>query len=528
MSTVRFERVIGAGCTHSRFQGPGQRGFCHPSYVFCSDHLTIVSAMGRKSVLVGRLPAETRPALGRTGGEIIRANIMEITQETQLSTESRRFGRFRIGRGRLLVLAATAACIVMLSVWMWKVRSLDGLPDVGDPFDVALARRPVDVSDSDNAYVAYAEARRLLTRQPDAIRKVDWVKLTWSMAGKNVRDYLEENRPALAAWRDGTERPEALYNQPGRLAFDTLLPVVQDLRMLGRLAELEGTRLEENGAMGEAWNWYKGTLRSSRHVGRHGVTIERLVGAALLESSSHRINHWAADPRVDAALLRRALADVLAADGLTFPLSENMKLEYLMCLRDLDELRVTTGEIPLPGGQNGLIEQVAKSTGTKTSLQRIRLRATNDVERSRRVLKLLFANWMPQLDKPAALRAPIAISKPTLIYAPDPGAPAAARAIAPDELDAAIGRTLLAQQFLHPGFWSPQNGTPWSGWAWEGDRPLAREPRRRAVLIVKLAAELYRREQGKPPANAGALLEAYLKELPAGIAGDELIPTGID
>ncbi len=258
------------------------------------------------------------------------------------------------------------------------------------------------------------------------------------------------------------------------------------------------------------------------------MTIERLVGAALLESSSHRINHWAADPRVDAALLRRALADVLAADALTFPLSENMKLEYLMCLRDLDELRVTTGEIPMPGGQNGLLERVASSTGTKTSLQRIRLRATNDVERSRRVLKLLFANWMPQLDKPAALRAPIAISKPTLIYAADPGAPAAARAIAPDELDATIGRTLLAQQFLRPGFWSPQNGTPWSGWAWEGDRPLAREPRRRAVLIVKLAAELYRREQGNPPANAGALLEAYLKELPAGIAGDELIPTGID
>jgi hypothetical protein len=48
------------------------------------------------------------------------------------------------------------------------------------------------------------------------------------------------------------------------------------------------------------------------------------------------------------------------------------------------------------------------------------------------------------------------------------------------------------------------------------------------VLIVKLAAELYRREQGKPPANAGALLGRYLTVLPGGIKIDDPIPAGID
>ena len=183
-----------------------------------------------------------------------------------------------------------------------------------------------------------------------------------------MRDYLEANRPALEAWRAGTERPDALYHQPGKMAFDTILPVVQDLRMLGRLAELEGTRLEEKGAMAEAWNWYKGILRSSRHVGRHGVIIERLVGAAIFETSSRRITHWAADPRVDAALLRRALADALAADALTPPLSDSMKLEYLICLRDLDELRVMVDEIPMPGGQNGWLEKAASLDGNEAPL----------------------------------------------------------------------------------------------------------------------------------------------------------------
>ena len=298
--------------------------------------------------------------------------------------------------------------------------------------------------------------------------------------------------------------------------------------MFGRLAQLEATRLEQQGAMPEAWDWYKSILRCSRHVARHGLMIERLVGAALFETSCERILHWAADPRVDAALLRRALADVLEADALTPPLSDNMKLEYLICLRDLEELRVMAAELPLPGGQNGWLEKLAASTGTKTQMQRARLRITNDVERSRRVLRLLFANWLPQLDKMPAERAPIAIRKPTVIYARDPNSARNAPVITPEELESAIGDTLFAQYFLHPLDGWPNGDTPWSGSAWEGNSTLAREPRRRAVLIVKLAAEVYLREKGNAPANAGALLAGWLKELPRGIKPDDPIPARID
>ena len=57
---------------------------------------------------------------------------------------------------------------------------------------------------------------------------------------------------------------------------------------------------------------------------------------------------------------------------------------------------------------------------------------------------------------------------------------------------------------------------------------LAREPRHRAVLIVKLAAEVYRREHTKPPAMAGALLGPYVRVLPQGIEPDDPIPAGLD
>src|SRR5262249_33715544 len=125
----------------------------------------------------------------------------------------------------------------------------------------------------------------------------------------------------------------------------------------------------EKGAMAEAWSWYNCILRCSRHAGKRGVVIERMVGATIFETVCHRITHWAADPRVDAVVLRRALAESLEADAMTPPLSRSMKLEYLMFFRDLKELRVISDEIPMPGGQSGWLEKLATSTGTKAQLQ---------------------------------------------------------------------------------------------------------------------------------------------------------------
>jgi hypothetical protein len=436
--------------------------------------------------------------------------------------------RSRLKRFGVIAVAVLAALLTIAGISIRRSRSLGDLPDVGDPFDVAAAVRPIEIPDDENAFVSYSEAGRLLAKRFPAFRQTDWTKLTWSNAGPEVRSYLESSRPALAVWSEGSERPDAVYHQPGKVAADTALPIVQDLRTLSQMAALECSRLEEAGAMAEAWTWYKNMLRASRHVGRHGSVIERWLGARDFDYAARRIIPWAADPRVDAALLRRALADTLASDALTPPLSVSMKRQYLLWQRDLDELRVMVNTIPLPGGQNGWLEKALGATKAKAPIQRARLTITNDVERSRRVLRLLYANWLPQMDKPANERAPIAIRSPTLIYASDATAPAAARAVAPEVLDAVIGQTLLAHEFFRPPNQFREGGPPWSGWAWEGDSPLAREPRRRAVLIVKLAAELYRREHGRPPANAGALLDGCLKELPNGISRDDPIPAGIE
>jgi hypothetical protein len=448
--------------------------------------------------------------------------LMTQNDERERSPEVR--GR-RFGRGWMLAAWVAFGLAAVLVVSVWSIRGLGGLPDVGDPFDVAAARRPVAIADEDNAFVAYAAADPGGFRFPAALAKVDLKALTWSKAGTGVREFLEQKRSAMEIWRQGSERPDALYNQPGASAVDTLLPLSQDMRFVAHLAGLEGSRLEEGGAMGQAWDWYRAMLRFSRHVGRHACLIERHIGAAVHEDATRRILRWAADPRVDGKQLRRALDDTIAADALTAPLSDALKFEYLIYLREAEELRAMVTDIPLPGGKGGMLEGLTSQMGNKAPVQRFWLRASNDVERSRRAMRLLFANLLAQVDRPAAQRAPVAVREPVLIYAPDPTAPASARAVTPEFLAKSLDHNAFSRTIFHydePGY------RPYQAEVWEGKGPLARERRRRSVLIVRLAAELFRREHDAAPATAGALLGPYLKELPEGIAPGDPIPDVIE
>ncbi len=427
--------------------------------------------------------------------------------------------------GWRLAVGIAAGLAVFLGIAVWQIRNLDGLPDVGDPFDVAESLRPVDLPDEQNAYVVYATAHPGRFQFPKALHNVDIKTLTWSKAGPEVRAFVEQKRPALDQWRVGSERRDALYHQPGQFAMDTLLGLAQDMRFLSQLAGVEGSRLEEDGAMGQAWDWYRAMLRFSRHVGRHGCLIERLIGAAVHDQATSRILQWAADPRVDARQLRRALEDTIAADALTPPLSEALKVEYLMSLRDLDELRVMVQDASLPGGKYGVLDQMVSKTGLAIPVRRTWLRASNDVTRSRRALRLLFANWLAQVDRPAAQRARVAIQKPVWIYADDPTAPPSARAVAPEVLANALeNNTLTRTNFELDGGYDHRFRPP----AWEENGALVRERRRRSALIVRLAAELYRREHGQLPNQAGVLVGPYLKELPEGIAPGDPIPSGVE
>jgi hypothetical protein len=445
-------------------------------------------------------------------------------------------------RGRLLAVTVVVGLATVVASLIWRMRSLDGLPDVGEPFDVAEARRAVEIADGENAFVIYNAARQRLLNPAkpidldrwnlvfQAVRNDDIKALNWLSATPGSRIYLQDKREALELWREGSELREGLPEQPSRIT--TRVETVDDVLVLAGLAALEGSRLENAGAKDEACKWYLSMLRSSRLIGRHGRLIHRVYGAKIHAVAAQRILRWSAVPSTGARRLRQALEETLIADALTPPVSEAVKLDYLIWLADLENprqfestLRDFGRRLPLLGGrQAGLLDQFVNSPAVRMPIQRARLRATNEVERSRRAVRLLFANWLAQVDRPADRRAPLAIREPTSIYASDPSAPPAARAVSPEFLVRVIEETNIARFWFGSELVAGEPHTP----PWDGAGDLAKERRRRSALIVRLAAELYRRERGELPGAAGALVGPYLSELPEGIAPGDPIPEKLE
>ncbi len=417
--------------------------------------------------------------------------------------QPRRIGRLALVLGAL-VLAGSTAFVT------WWTTTLVGLPDVGDPFDVEAFCRPIP--DETNAFVLYKQATALLPKGPDEPATYDW-----KTASPAQKAWLERSRPALAIWRKGTERPDALYVNPATMTFELKLDVAQALRNFGRLALVEGSRLEEAGDFQGALDLYLALLRCSRHSGTRGTMIERLIGISMHGWVSTRLIRWAADPKVDAKLLRRALDASLAAGDATAPNSDGLKVEYLSLIHSINdpELMIRLHDVnavtPGTSGQSG---PVLASERLRTSLLRVRRRTINEPERSRRVLRMIFANWLAYCDLPAPRQPPRVLPNPKItgkdpvkalladLYVVDTNAPAAARALPPEKLANWFGSTLDAEMAL-PAYRA-------------FGKAHARERSAQDALLFTLANELYKREHGKYPEKNEELVGPYLKALPSG------------
>ncbi|HEV3165046.1 MAG TPA: hypothetical protein VGZ22_13530 [Isosphaeraceae bacterium] len=400
------------------------------------------------------------------------------------------------GRVRLALAVLYLLLVVTTATLGWRAASLWWLPDIGEPFDVR-ALQSIEVADDQNAFVFYRQASAR-TRHLRAYEKpLQKAALPWSTSGPALQRLVEENIEALDLYRQGSERPHALYVHPRNVTFDTPLPIVTDLRDLARLARLEGSRLEEAGDMAGAWVWYRAILRSSRHVGMHGVSIARLIGAVNLRLVAPSVTNWAADPRVDAPLLRGALADLAACEAMTPPVSDAIEMEYLSLDRALQDPQRWVEE----SRRDDLLWY-----HHLPSLVTAKVFLNCEPERSRRVVALVFANWLVYCDKPPAERPKFITTDPQL-YAVDPSAPALARALAPQAITRWVKSTLVVSDSL-PVLSDYLPTLPNLVSMLDADRPLLE------TLQVQVAEQLYLRENGKVPESAAVLVGPYLKWLP--------------
>jgi hypothetical protein len=312
----------------------------------------------------------------------------------------------------------------------------------------------------------------------------------WSQANADARKWLELNEKTLGVWKTGTSRAEAIEVPLSEFGFLSLLPVSNDARIFAALAVLKASRLMSDGHTAEAWSWYRATLRNSRHLGMHGGAIERMVGADVYRLARDPILNWAARPEVSTAELRQALADAIAVDSMTAPLSRTLKVEYLSVRHSitlvLANLRKVHPFVALATRQSGRPEKMV------------------------RVANLYFSNWLTNAERPRWQRKPMT-DKEVGLFEPDAGSaklpPARVlKKLVAMQLSGLEGNMGVISSpvvdYALPGMMSPFDTV-------DQDRV------NRAAVVVGLALELYFRERGRFPAALPELVQAGdLKSIP--------------
>jgi hypothetical protein len=406
-------------------------------------------------------------------------------------------------RSRRRVLTVAVVLLAMIAVPpLWWSLQLVGLPDIGEPFD-RRAFRSFAIPDDRNAYVLYRRAAALLKRIESAgdspSRKMD-LMARWSKADPLLHRWLEANGPAMAIYRQGTERGDALaLDAPERTESDRIQSALLSFFLL---ALLEASRLEEQGDMAGAWVWYRAALRSSYHQGMRTSVMARRRAQDWNRLIRDRLISWAADSRTTPATLLAALSDSLACDAILPSDSYTIKAEYAE-LEEMVESPRNPGRVVHYVRWIGLFKPWPIRPTPEQTWEIAKAWRTwrREPERSIRVLRLVIANWLAYYDLPPARRPKPdpGVAGPYDFYAPAPEASASARALSPAALGRWLASTTDAEALLRT-------------WGFRGVYLQDRANYR--ALVVLLASELYRRDHGGDPPSEEALVGPYLKELP--------------
>jgi len=414
---------------------------------------------------------------------------------------------------RVTLVLAICLAVAASAFAIWWLTSLNGLPDIGEPFDVA-AFRAFSIPDDQNAFAFLRRAHEKLTPirsgegpYPDA------PKFSWSTANPASREWAGENREALELFLQGADQPDAAHPA----GETTTRMAVGPLELV---AFLEGSRRQESGDTAGGWDCYRAVLRMITHSRRRGSTQQRYSARRASVGLQRRLTDWATDPRTTTPQLQTALDEVLKNEPNPDWDISAIKYGYLELMREIERPRPLWVQQEIEGEWTFGLGDMALSPTMIEYLEAARRFLWREPERSRRVLRLLCAQYLAHQEthelpprKPAVWArfsyltstnpvTKVAFSVP--LYPVSPEAPAGARALPPQELARWLVATLDARRRVG-GY----------EWPWPPDR-VANVADRKAhrELVIMLATELYRRERGSLPSSDEALVGTYLKSLP--------------
>ena len=364
--------------------------------------------------------------------------------------------------------------MMLCAFWIRHAASLNGLPRIAEPFDVA-ALRAARPAETDNAFVLYRTAVGELSAE--TIEQILLVQSDASFSGDPYLQQIAARHPAaIEQFRDAADYPDAWTGDPAD---------VPGVVALAKLSLAEAARLQGNGDLSGAWDHIRSALRAGRHLGQRAGWTGRSAGLLVQQEATGRIVDWAAHAKIDHDLLKIAIADLEALDSMTPPDWLTMRYEYL---HSLDRLSAST-----PG----------QARPELRGSRRLDAFFRNEPERSRRVLRLMFANWLSEWILPADSRTDHVVTGVPSLY-DNPDAPRVARRVPPARLQewyASSDLSTWEPPLVH--FLSPSV-----------TESLAGDSIQRANLIVLLAERRYLLDHKELPAGPENLLGLYLDRIP--------------
>lgn len=424
---------------------------------------------------------------------------MACEAETGLSLQVAAEGRMPFRRFWRFVLISLVGLLIVLALlggWWWY----EQVPDIGEPFDTQSVLVS-SISEEENGIELYRQAAAAYVDAwpiPPAEYTDERSAAAWdSMESANRGDFdainddvhrwLDQNRTALTLWKKATERPRVFAAPPQIETFGTSHDITSFIRQISRPALAEAARLAAAGEMRTSWNWYAAVLRSARHSCMQEGMIGRFTGYATSEFACEPILHWAAHSRTTADDLENALHQAISIGEMSAPLSHSLKLDYFFDLECATNPDALTEFSPTWSKYGDLMRRLGEQ------------------ERGRRLLNLIYANRLSQIDLPIWQQTP-ARSGELGLYELAPGDSSDVRLYQPNRIEkwwkgGFASRELIAEIF-------------------DIERleiyveSAARSDTEYRSLIIALAAQLYARKNGKFPASLEDLTRGTLKQVP--------------
>lgn len=303
-------------------------------------------------------------------------------------------------------------------------------------------------------------------------------------------------------FRQAWERPDAFdpVARPWKLA-GYLVPEETYTRLCG-LALLEAQRLVEDEDLAGAWTWYRVLIRSSWLIGRHSGESARTLARNTRGRITRRLKIWAEHPKTDLDLLRRALIDIQACEPLLPSEAETLQIAYVTALEDFQAFFHASAEADIPPTEG---DGFQPPRGLLTRFYETKRWLRQDQERSRRVLNLVFWNWLKSVEIPWDQRPDPVIrvkSGPRMHGRPADffPFPVTVTKLEPIALARWYASTIDLRTKLTPiGHYQAD---------------LSQDIFTHSSLVLTIAEEIYRREHGDLPETPDKLVGTVLNRLP--------------